>query len=183
MRGDDSSVRTWRAAPVLLAVLLVLMALVLVATLVVLLGRAADAGPTASSPGSRSATLRRSYAEATRAARTETEAFLGVDYRAPGPAIAKVLTGATGDFKQQYAAGRARLERSAQRSRAVSTGTATSLGVSDLGPTAATVLVAADARVTNRSTKGAVESRYYRLRLTLVKQGGTWLTSDLEFVG
>lgn len=178
MPGDDSSARTWRAA----AVLLVLVALALVATLVVLLGRHTSAGAAATSEDSRAAALRTSYAGATRAAREETEAFLGVDYRAPGPVVARVLAGATGHFKQQYAAGRARLERSAQRSRAVSTGTARAVGVSALSATRATVLVAADARVTNRSTTGA-EPRYYRLRLTLVKQGGTWLTSGLEFVG
>lgn len=178
MPGDDSSARSWRATDALL----LLVALALVATLVVLLGRDADASPSTTSQGSRATALRTAYAGATRAARDEAEAFLGVDYRDPDPMVDKVLAGATGAFKRQYAAGRARLESSAKRSRAVSTGTVKALGVSDLSRTQATVLVAADARVTNRSTKGA-EQRYYRMRLTLVRQGGTWLTSDLELVG
>ncbi len=44
------------------------------------------------------------------------------------------------------------------------------------------VFVAADSQVTNKSTKGKAQPRYYRLKLTMVRQGGTWLTSNLEFV-
>ena len=178
MPGDDSSARSWRATDVLLA----LLALALVATLVVVLGRGADATPSSTSRGAGAKALRDSYDEVTLAARQETVAFLGVDYRDPDPMVERVLAGATGAFKQQYAAGRGRLESSARRSRAVSTGMVRSLGVSDLSRARATVLVAANARVTNRSTKGA-EQRYYRIRLTLVRQGGAWLTSGLEFVG
>ena len=44
------------------------------------------------------------------------------------------------------------------------------------------VFVAADSKVTNKSTKGKAQPRYYRLKLTMTQQGGKWLTSDLQFV-
>lgn len=178
MSDEDSSPRSWRAANVALLAA----ALALVVALVVLLGRDAGASSAGTSHGS-AATVERSLAEVTHAARSETEAFLGVDYRAPDPMIDRVLAGAAGHFKQEYAAGRAGLKASTRKSHAVSTGRVVSLGVSELGATRATVLVAANARVTNRSTKGSAEPRYYRLRLTLVHRGETWLTSRLEFVG
>ena len=36
--------------------------------------------------------------------------------------------------------------------------------------------------MTNKSTKGKSEPRYYRLKLTMIHKGGQWLTSDLQFV-
>ena len=100
MPGDDSSARSWRATDALL----LLVALALVAALVVILGRDAEASPSTTSQGSKATALRTAYAGATRAARDEAEAFLGVDYRDPDPMVDQVLAGATGAFKRQYAA-------------------------------------------------------------------------------
>jgi Mce-associated membrane protein len=154
-------------------------ALALVATSVVLLGKGASA-----SPGEgRAQSLSRQYAAVSRAARAETLAFLDVDYRHMDPLVTKVLAGATGSFKAQYQKSTATLKASAERSRAVSTGRVAQVGISEIGDRRAVVLVAADAQVTNRTTKGSPQPRYYRLRLTLERHGGTWLTSDLRFVG
>ena len=56
------------------------------------------------------------------------------------------------------------------------------LGVGELDDESATVLLAANSTVTNRSTRDEGQVRYYRLRLDLVRDGGRWLTSDVEFV-
>ena len=45
------------------------------------------------------------------------------------------------------------------------------------------MFVAADSRCTNKTTKGKAQPRYYRLKLTMVREGDKWLTSDLQFVG
>jgi Mce-associated membrane protein len=118
-----------------------------------------------------------------KAARAETQAFLNVDYTNMDPLMAKVLAGATGSFKQQYAGARANLKASATTALARSTGKVRSVGVGDLTPKTAVVFVAADSQVTNKSTAGKAQPRYYRLKLTMVKQGDAWLTSDLQFVG
>ncbi len=43
--------------------------------------------------------------------------------------------------------------------------------------------MAAGSKVQNKGTKGKVEDRFWRIKLTMVKQGGRWLISQLEFVG
>lgn len=120
--------------------------------------------------------------EVAAAARTEALAFLTVDHRSMDPLIDAVLAGATGDFKQQYADERARLVRQAKRSKAVSTGEIVALGVGDLDADSATVLVAANSDVSNTQTDNRPQTRYFRLRLDLVREGERWLTSNVEFV-
>lgn len=115
------------------------------------------------------------------AARAEVLAFFRVDHRDMDPLADAVLAGATGDFAEQYAAQRDRLVRRAVRTRATSTGEVVSLGVSEVDADSATVVVAANSTVTNdRSDRPQV--RFYRIRLELVREGGLWLTRDVEFV-
>lgn len=116
------------------------------------------------------------------AARAEALAFLTVDHRDMDTLVDAVLEGATGEFAEQYAAQRDTLTSEAVRTEATSTPEVVALGVGDQDDDAATVLVAANSTVTNASTSGEGEVRYYRLRLELVREGGRWLTSDLRFV-
>lgn len=120
--------------------------------------------------------------EVAAAARTEALAFLTVDHRDMDPLIDAVLAGATGDFKEQYAAQRARLVRQAKRTDAVSTAEIVALGVGDLDEDSATVLVAANSDVSNIRTGLEAQTRYFRLRLDLVRADDRWLTSNVEFV-
>lgn len=117
------------------------------------------------------------------AARREALAFLTLDHRRMDRAVERVLDGATGDFAREYARGRADLVASSRRSQAVSKGRVLHVGIDDGGSDRAVALVAADARVANRSTDGRAQRRFFRLRLTLVRQDDRWLTSGLEFVG
>ena len=120
--------------------------------------------------------------EVAQAARAEALAFLTVDHTAMDPLIDRVLSGATGDFAEEYAAQRDMLTSEAIRTRATSTSEVVALGVGELDQESATVLLAANSTVTNRSTRDEGQVRYYRLRLDLVREGGRWLTSDVEFV-
>ena len=120
--------------------------------------------------------------EVAAAARTEALAFLTVDHRNMDPLIDAVLAGATGDFKEQYADQRARLVREAKRTDAISTGEIVALGVGDLDADSATVLVAANSDVSNNRTGEEAQTRYFRLRLDLVREGDRWLTSNVQFV-
>lgn len=166
---------SWRLVNVVLAVL----ALVLVAASIVFFVQArSDAGG-----GSHARTVSSEYAAVSKAAKDETLAFLTVDYKNMDPLIAKVLKGATGSFKKQYDGAKTALKSSATQSQSVSTGKVLELGISDLTEKSAVVFVAADSHVTNTSTKGTSQPRYYRLKLTMVRDHGSWLTSDIEFVG
>lgn len=166
---------SWRAANVVLA----LVALALVATTIVLFTSGASATP----GDSEAETLSRQYAEVTEAAREETEAFLTVDYKDMDPIIDRVLAGATGSFKREYSRAKVNLKASAQDARSVSTGKVLHVGVGDIDDSDAVVFVAADSQVRNRSTKQKAQPRYYRFKLTMVRKGDQWLTSNLQFVG
>ncbi len=120
--------------------------------------------------------------EVAAAARVEALAFLAVDHTDMDPLIDAVLAGATGDFAEQYAAQRDMLTSEAVRTEATSTGEVVALGVGSLDDDSATVLLAANSTVTNTGTGSEGQVRYYRLRLDLVREGGRWLTSDVEFV-
>lgn len=158
---------------------LVLLALLLAAASVFLFKDRASAAP----GDSRAETLSKDYETVTKAAREETLAFLTVDYQDMDPLIAKVLAGSTGGFKKQYEQAKVDLRASAQDSQAISTGKVVSVGVGDIDDNDAVLFVAADSQVSNKSTKGKPQPRYYRLKLTMVRKGDTWLTSNLQFVG
>jgi Mce-associated membrane protein len=172
---SDAARTSWRAVNVVLIVL----AVALVAAIVFFAIEASRTDPAQAKAEAQS----RQYAAVSRSAKAETLAFLTVDYKAMDPLIEKVLAGATGSFKEQYDGARASLKSSATTAQAVSTGKVRSVGVSELTGTTAVVFVAADSSVMNKSTKGKAQPRYYRLKLTMVKESGKWLTSGLEFVG
>lgn len=128
------------------------------------------------------ATMSRQYGDITAAARRETEAFLTVDYRDMDPAIERVLTGATGPFKKEYARSLAHLRTAARQNRATSKGIVRAVGIRELHPDSAVVYVAADSTVSNQSTGHRAQPRYYRFQLTMTRVGGRWLTAGLRFV-
>lgn len=173
--GTGPAGTSWRLTNVVLGVL----ALILLATTVLFITKGASATP----GDSRAETLSRAHKQVSKAARDQTLAFLTVDYKEMDPLIDKVLAGATGTFKEQYERAKVNLKASAQDSQATSTGKVLAVGVGDIDDTDAVVFVAADSEVSNTSTKGKPQQRYYRLKLTMIRKGDTWLTSNLQFVG
>jgi len=99
--------------------------------------------------------------------------------RGPWP----VADGATGDFRAHYVRSARDLAATMQRQRSTLTGHVVSSGVVDVVPDRATVIVATSGTVANRRTGGQEVPRHYRLRLTLLREGDRWLTSDIAFVG
>lgn len=155
-----------------------LLLIALVAATVFLLVR----GPHESPGTRRSQVMSDTYAAVTAAARREAEAFLTVDYRDTKPSVHRVLAGATGQLRREYQRAAGELEAAARRSRAVSRAAVREVGIGALGDGSAEIYVAADGRVSNTSTGRHAEPRSYRLRLTMTREKGRWLTSDLEFV-
>ncbi|MEW2396042.1 hypothetical protein [Streptomyces sp. NPDC046862] len=116
------------------------------------------------------------------AARQSALNFTSLDYRHYDRDSGNVLEGATGDFKKQFAAQTRQLTELVARNKSVSEGQVLDAGIVRSDGRSARVLVVADSEVTNTAVpKG--EARTYRLQLDLVRQGGRWLTSDVEFVG
>ena len=123
------------------------------------------------------------YSDSTRAARAETMAFLSVDHKKMDELTARVLEGATGTFKKQYQSSVKSLKDTAIAQESISKGSVNEIGLSEVDSDAATVFVAAASKVQNKGTKGKVEDRAWRIKLSMVKQDSRWLVSQLEFVG
>ncbi len=116
------------------------------------------------------------------AARQEALNFISIDYRKFDQDSRNVLSGATGDFKQQFTDEAKTLQNLVTTNKAVSSGQVLQAGVVSSSPSSARVLVVADAKVANTAAPSG-QVRNYRLQMDLVEQDGQWLTSDIQFVG
>ncbi len=123
------------------------------------------------------------YADVTRAARSETLAFLAVDHTKMDELTKRVLDGATGEFKKQYQTSLKSLKDAAVSQESISKGRVDEIGLGEIDDDSATVFVAAGSKVQNKGTKGKVEDRSWRMKLTMAKVDNRWLVSQLEFVG
>lgn len=135
-------------------------------------------------PGSTPAEERaQEYSDITRAARAETLAFLAIDHTRMDELTDRVLAGATGAFKKQYQASLKSLKEAAASQESFSKGRVDEVGLSEVDADSAAVFVAAASKVRNTGTKGKVEDRSWRIKLSMVKEDSRWLVSQLEFVG
>lgn len=116
------------------------------------------------------------------AARQSALNFTSLDYRHYDRDSANVLSGATGEFKKQFAAQTKQLTQLVAQNKSVSEGQVLEAGIVRSDEDSARVLVVADSKVTNTAVPEG-EARTYRLQLDLVHRDGRWLTSDVEFVG
>jgi Mce-associated membrane protein len=123
------------------------------------------------------------YADITTAARAEALAFLAIDHTKMDVLTARVLDGATGTFKKQYQSSLKSLKDAATSQESISKGRIDEIGLSEVDADSASVFVAAGSKVQNKSTKGKVQDRSWRIKLTMAKEGSRWLVSQLEFVG
>ncbi len=138
----------------------------------------------AAAPGSTPAEQRaQQLADISRAARAETLAFLAVDHTRMDELTERVLDGATGEFKKQYESSLKALKDAAVSQESISKGHVDQVGLGEIDDDSATVFVAAGSKVQNKGTKGKVEDRSWRMRLTMAKVDDRWLISQLEFVG
>ncbi|WP_399226619.1 hypothetical protein [Streptomyces sp. TRM49041] len=116
------------------------------------------------------------------AARQSALNFTSLDYRHYDRDSKNVLSGATGEFAEQFSAQTAELTKLVATNKSVSEGQVLEAGIVESDERTARVLVVADSKVTNLSAPQGT-SRNYRLQLDLVYEGGRWLTSNVEFVG
>lgn len=129
------------------------------------------------------------YGDVQDAATEAVLAFLDVDYTKMDAKIKKVESLATGTFKSQYSATSAELKSAAEQAKAKSTGSVKYVGVNTISSTSATALVAADVVVSNTSTTSqkatsscphaGARCDQYRFDVTLTKTADGWKMSNL----
>lgn len=161
---------SWRPTPRSLWTLAVLL-LVAAAVVIGTLGRAAWQRDQVGS----------ARAEALAAGRQLAVNFVTVSSTTFDADTARVVAGATGEFKKEYEGTLAQLKPVVVENKTVSTveRAEASLVSGDLD--SAQVIVGVVAPTTNTATK-TPEKKTYRLRLDLVKDGATWKVSSLDFV-
>ena len=123
------------------------------------------------------------YGAVLSAAEAEATAFVNLRFDHASQSVGAVASGATGAFRDHYARSAARVVRVLVRNRSVMTGHVVWSGVSAIGPSRATAIVATSGTVANVRTHGTPQPRQFRLRVDLVRVGDRWLASDIAFVG
>jgi Mce-associated membrane protein len=120
---------------------------------------------------------------AVQAATRETSTWAHVDYRTSAQYFSAVEKGATGLFLDQFKASESATKQLLSSNRSVQVPVIPKDGAAlmERSGTTAKVLIAMDATVTNKSTTKP-QPRQYRLQVTLTKQGGQWLISNLGFI-
>lgn len=132
-------------------------------------------------PGS-SSSATAEYADVTAAAAEQVTTFLDIDHATVDEQLQRVLDGATGEFKKQFAAQVDSIKAQTEEQQSVAEATILKVGISTLTPEAATVFVAANTDITSKATKGESRTVPWRIQLDLVKEGERWLTAGLQFV-
>jgi Mce-associated membrane protein len=117
------------------------------------------------------------------AATRQTLAWASVDYREVDEYVDAVEAGATGDFLTQFQESEKTLRQLLESNKSVQVPTIPEGGVGMLERDGdqAQVLIAMDATVTNKKAS-TPQPRQYRLQVSLVEEGGEWLTSGLELI-
>lgn len=116
------------------------------------------------------------------AARQIAVNFTTLDYRTFDEDVQLVLDGATGSFRDEFAAGVEQTKEVVTSNEAVSTGEVSQAALVSADDDSARVLLVVDTEVTNTATPGPTP-RHYRVQLDLTRVADSWLASDLQFVG
>jgi Mce-associated membrane protein len=123
------------------------------------------------------------YGDVLAAANAEVTAFVNMRYDHASRSIDAVAAGATGDFRAHYLRSARHVVKVLRRHRSAMTGQVVWSAVAAVAPDRATVIAATTGTVSNTNTHGQQVPRHFRLRISLLHEGGRWLTSDIQFVG
>lgn len=120
-------------------------------------------------------------AAALAAARQQVVNLITIDQKTLDADFNRLLDGATGEFKRDFAGQRTLFVEMVTTDQVRSTGEIKSAGMESFTGSKATVLVAAHASVQNAKVPQG-EARDYRLRVSLEYIDDRWLVSQMEFV-
>lgn len=121
-------------------------------------------------------------AAALAAARQEALNLTSIDGRDIDSDLQRVLDGATGGFKTDFAQRSKDLKAVLSENQVVAEGKVLDAALVRADDETATALVVVDSNVKNKAAPSG-RSNTYRMQLDLERQGGRWLTSALQFVG
>ena len=108
-------------------------------------------------------------------------ALLSIDHTRAKEDVQRVLDLSTGRFREDFARDADDFVKTAIDSRAVTKGSVRVAALQSVKEGSGVVLVAASSKVTNAS--GAKEdTRPWRMRVTVTRDGDIWKMSDVEFV-
>ncbi len=131
----------------------------------------------------RSAEQRESSRDAAlQAARQEALNLTSVDGTDLDADLQRVLQGASGQFRTEFAAQAERLKQLLTENEVRAEGRVLDAGIVRYDDDSATALVVVDSLVKNKSAPDG-QNRNYRMQLVLDHVGDRWLTSSLQFVG
>lgn len=115
------------------------------------------------------------------AARNGVMALLSIDHTRAKQDVQRVLDLSTGRFREDFASDADDFVKTAVDSQAVTKGSVSVAALQSVRDDSGVVLVAASSKVTNAS--GAKEdTRPWRMRVTVTRDGDIWKMSDVEFV-
>ncbi|MCW2751418.1 MAG: hypothetical protein JWR83_2528 [Aeromicrobium sp.] len=115
------------------------------------------------------------------AARKEVLALTTISANSTNQDINRILGGASKEFRAQFQDQATTFRKALSDGQVTSTGKIASAGLASFTGSKAQVLVAASGTVKNKTTTSA-QPRNYRLKVSLVKSGGDWLVSGMDFV-
>ncbi|MFY1671166.1 hypothetical protein ACN27G_14510 [Plantactinospora sp. WMMB334] len=128
--------------------------------------------------------VERAHAQALAAARQTTVNFVSISASSVDGDLQRITAGATGEFREEFLRGQAKVRSAVLENKVESTGTVLRAALLSGDRRHAVVLVAMDATVKNVN---APEGRpaHYRIQVDLTRDGDsdTWLVSRLQFVG
>ena len=116
------------------------------------------------------------------AARQEALNLTSIDGQAIDADLQRVLDGATGGFKTDFAQRSKDLKKGLTDNHVVAAGQVIDAALVRADDQTATALVVVDSNVKNKAAP-AGRSNTYRMQLDLELHAGRWLTSALQFVG
>lgn len=119
------------------------------------------------------------------AARSEALNLTTISYQTANADLARILAGATGALRAQFAAEQAHFADTLAPDKSVSTGDVLAVGLVHSSASTAQADVAIDATVTTTPSGGKAQSvlKHYRMVMRLVKLNDRWLVSDVAFAG
>ncbi|AVT29037.1 hypothetical protein C6361_05495 [Plantactinospora sp. BC1] len=128
--------------------------------------------------------VERAHGQALAAARQTTVNFVSVSASSVDTDLQRITAGATGEFKEEFVRGQAKVREAVLENKVESRGTVLRAGLLSGDRRHAVVLVAMDATVKNVNAPDG-RPAHYRIQVDLTRDGDsdTWLVSRLQFVG
>ena len=114
-----------------------------------------------------------------RTAATHAVNLMSLDHRSIDSTMNRLLATSTGEAKAEY---ESRLREATLAAKVQQTGVLRATGLTSFSATRAQALVVADAVLDWADKDDPAEERFYRWRMTLVKESGKWLVSRAELV-